>query len=124
MLVSMNDAGSADAVFGLFFLMASSVAGSEEFVAPRRQDRKETRHFYFSELGVLCVFARVSFSLARPLVPRRGHDFGDGPSRRAELDRNHARIADDFTTELANLRYILVEVINFNGKMMNARSRS
>jgi hypothetical protein len=32
---------------------------SRHFIAPRRQERKENIVLFFSELGVLCVFARV-----------------------------------------------------------------
>jgi len=39
---------------------------SRKFIAPRRQERKEKN--YFSELGVLCVFARgIFFPFRKPI---------------------------------------------------------
>jgi hypothetical protein len=42
-------------------LKSSSNFNSPEFIAPRLEDRKEKTSPFISELGVLCVFARVIF---------------------------------------------------------------
>ena len=45
------------------------------FLAPRRQERKEKIFFCSSELGVLCVFARV---ISFPILPRISNVLGSG----------------------------------------------
>jgi hypothetical protein len=51
---------------------------SRNFLAPRRQERKEKIFSCFSELGVLCVFARViSFPILQANIqPRISNMFG------------------------------------------------
>jgi hypothetical protein len=51
---------------------------STKYIAPRRQERKEKYFSIFSELGVLCVFARViSFPILQSkLHPGISNTFG------------------------------------------------
>src|SRR3982750_4241688 len=54
------------------------------------------------------------------LVAAEGHELGDGAADRAELDRDHARVAHHFAAASLDLPARLVQVRNLDGEMVDA----
>src|SRR5437667_11590659 len=54
------------------------------------------------------------------LVAALGDDLAHGASGRAELDRNHPGVADDLAAEGLHLLFGFLEVVHFDGEVMDA----
>src|SRR5688572_25755743 len=71
------------------------------------------------EVGTLP--SSLGFSL-RFFISRLRHDLSDCTARSAKLDGDHSWIADQFAAELLQVRSRLLDIVDLNRKMMDARS--
>src|SRR5438034_8974274 len=54
------------------------------------------------------------------LVAALGDDLADGASGRPELERNHPGVADDLAAEGPNFLFGFLEIVHFDGEVMDA----
>ena len=71
------------------------------------------------EVGTL--FSSLGFCLCF-FISRLGHDLSDCPARSAKLDGDHSWIADQFAAELLQVSSRLLDIVDLDRKMMDARS--